>query len=203
MNSSTLTKLITSGLLFILSGCSILIPQADPTRYYVLKARSQGSLTSGQKIAVGVGPATIPGYLNRDEIVTEGPASGLDLADYHVWGESLEKAVTRVVAKNMSRLLNSPAVVPFPDADTKFDYRATIVIRRFEMGADHKVHLDVSYIIDPAAGLAIPGSSRSRDIVVAVPQPDSYDSVVDTMSQALASLSNSIARDVLTLNRKR
>ena len=203
MNASTLIKLLAGCILVVFSGCSPFRAKEDPTQYYVLKAKSQGSLTSGPKIAVGVGPATIPGYLKRDEIAIAGPASSLKLAEFHVWAESLDKAVTHVVARNMSRLLNSPAVVPFPDADTKVDYQTGIVVRRFEMGSDNKVHLEASYFVEGAPGSTQKGTSRSRDIVVKVAQPEDYNSIVDAMSSALSDLSNSMARDVLAMSRKR
>ena len=202
MNASNLTKAVTGVLLLGLAGCSPLRPKEDPTQYYVLKAKSTGSLTSGPKLAVGVGPATIPGYLERDEIVTAGAASNLQVAEFHIWAEPLDKAVIHVVARNMSQLLNSPAVVPFPDADAKVDYKTEIVIRRFEMGADHKVHLEASYFVESSPRSDEKGTSRSRSIVVGVSQPESHDAIVDAMSVALAELSKSIARDVLTVSRQ-
>lgn len=203
MNVSTLIKLLVGCILVVLAGCGPFRAKEDPTQYFVLKAKSRGSLTSGSKLAVGVGPATIPGYLDRNEIATAGPSSSLNLAEFQVWAESLDKGVTHVVARNMSNLLNSPAVVPFPDADTKVDYRTGIVIRRFEMGADNKVHLEASYFIDGALGSTQEGTSRSRDIVVTVSEPENYDSIVDAMSSALATLSDSMTRDVLAMSRRR
>ena len=203
MNTSFFTKFIIGCILLALSGCGPFRAKEDPTRYYVLTAKSQGSLTSGPKIAVGVGPATIHGYLDRNEIATSGPASSLNLAESHVWAEPFGNAVTRVVSKNMSRLLSSPAVVPFPDTDTRVDFRTGIVLRRFEMGADNKIHLEASYLIDGTSGSEVKGFSRSREIVMAVAQPEEFDSIVDAMSEALASLSKSMARDVLALSRKR
>jgi hypothetical protein len=50
------------------------------------------------------------------------------------------------------------------------------------------------------AGLV--GCIRMRSITVPVAQPDNYEPVAEAMSQALADLSKSIARDLLSLNRK-
>ena len=199
MISIRILKLTLVSLLLVFVGCSPFRAKEDPTRYYVLTAKSQGILSSGRKLAVGVGPVTIPGYLERDEIAIAGVASSLELAEYHVWAESLENAVTHVVAKNMSHLLQSPAVVPFPDADTKIAYQAEIVVRRFEMGADKKVHLEASYLINRVPGSGEAQVSRSRDIVVEVANADDYNSIVEAMSGALARLSESISRDVLSL----
>lgn len=140
-------------------------------------------------------------YLSYDEIVTQGPQNDLNLAPFHVWGESLEKGITRVVAEDLSELLDTPTVVPFPDADARYDYRASIIIRRFEMAADGQVRLNASYSIVGKPGSDRTGSARSREYIATVAEPDNYASVVDAMSQALTNLSKSIARDILTLSR--
>ena len=83
-----------------------------------------------------------------------------------------------------------------------FIYTTTIIIRRFEMGVDNQVRLDASYAIEGMSGSNRSGSARSRSIRIPVSQLDNYAVVVDAMSQALADLSKSIARDLLTRDRK-
>lgn len=182
------------------TSCSTFQPQEDPTRYFALKATSSGRLASSP-VAAGIGPVTVPGYLDHKEIVTAGPNNELMLAEFHVWAEALDKAVPRVVAKDVSRLLNSPAVVPFPDADVKQDYRVSIILRRFEMGADKRVRLDASYSIEGSPGSGRAGRAKSRSITRAVVQPDDPAAIVDAMSRALGDLSSSIAKDLLALDR--
>ena len=169
MNAHHSTWLVVLLTALGLAACAPFIAKEDPTQYYVLKAKSSGRLSSSPKIAVGVGPTTVPGYLERDEIATAGPASGLKLAEYHVWAEPLDKAVPHVVARNMSRLLNSPAVVPFPDADTKIDYQTGIVIRRFEMGPDNQVHLEASYFVEGAPEADLSQVTRPRSLPLLTP----------------------------------
>lgn len=201
MKLHSLLPPIALGLALVFSGCGALTPQADPTRYFVLDTTSRGRLGSS-KLAVGIGPITLPGYLDHKEIVTAGPSHDLILAPYHVWAEPLEKALTRAVARNISLLLGSPAIVPFPDTDMRQDYKAGIVIRRFEMGADGQVRLDASYAIEGAPGSGRTGFARSRSITVGVARPDDYSSIVEAMSRATGELSNSLARDLLALDRK-
>jgi uncharacterized lipoprotein YmbA len=203
MSRSTITGVTCSILLLAVPGCSTFTPQEDPTRYYALTATSTGRLAARPDLAVGVGPVVIPGYLDHKEIVTAGEANDLTLADYHVWAEPLEKAITRVVSKNLSQLLGSPTVAPFPDADARFGFRTGIVVRRFEMGADGKVRLDASYAIDQSAHSLDLAAARSRTITVAVAQPDSYPAVVAAMSDALGQFSSSLAQDLVTLERRR
>ena len=197
-----MTAATCAALLLAVSGCSTFTPQEDPTRYYALTATSTGRLATRPDLAVGVGPVVIPGYLDHKEIVTAGEANDLILADYHVWAEPLEKAITRVVSKNLSQLLGSPTVAPFPDADARFGFRTGIVVRRFEMGPDGKVRFDASYAIDQSPRSLDLAAARSRTITVTVSEPNSYPAVVDAMSNALGQFSSSLAQDLITLDRK-
>lgn len=202
MTSTSKRLSLAFAMVIPLCSCSILVRQKDPTRYFALDATSSGQLADTQ-IAAGIGPVTTPGYLDHKEIVTAGAANELKLAEYHVWAETINKAITRVVAKNVSRLLDSPLVVPFPDADVRQNFRVSIIVRRFEMHADGKVHLDASYSIEPTGGSAGAPAGRSRSIVTKVANPDDYGSIVDGMSRALGELSHSIARALLAADRQR
>lgn len=191
--SRTLVVLVA----LVFSACGPFKAKVDPTRFYALKGTSTSRLSNQSRMVVGVGPVVIPGYLDHKEIVTSGAAGDLLLAEFDVWAEPLDKAVTRVVAKNLSQLLGSPSVVPFPDADADYDYKAGIVVRRFEMGADQKVRLDASYSITGRPGVDRSSRSRSKSITVPVSQPELYASVADAMSRALSELSTAIARDLI------
>lgn len=200
MNHSLFAKLmpIWTLTLVTMSGCALMQPaKEDPTRHYVLEGSPLGKLSNRSGPAVLVGPVTIPGYLEHKEIVTAGPSNDLKLADYHIWAEPMDKAISRVLAENLSRLLNSPAVAPFPDVNADFDYKTGIVVRRFEMAADGKVHFKVSYTIDGPAGSKVKSTSRARDVVVSVKRVDDYASIANAMSKALAELSQELAKDLL------
>lgn len=188
--------------LLLLTGCGALTPQKDPTRHFVLTSSTLPKQLTASDLAVGVGPVTLPGYLDHKEIVTAGPSNHLTLADFHVWAEPLDKALSRVVANNLSQILGSPAIVPFPEADVKPDYRISIIVRRFEMVAQGRVHLDASYTIESSSGSERNGSAHSRTITIGVNRPDDYSAVVAAMSEAAGELSSTMARDLLALHRK-
>lgn len=200
MNFIAPSRWLLLALSLVVSGCATLSPKVDPTRYYVLKGTSSGRLTNKAGLVVGVGPVVIPGYLDHKEMVTAGPGGDLRLAEYEIWAEPLDEAVARVVAKNLSGLMGSPGIVPFPDADADYDYKVGIVVRRFEMGADNKVRLEASYSISGRPGSDFPGRSNSRTVTRTVKQPELHASIADTMSAALADLSSTIARDLIKLD---
>jgi uncharacterized lipoprotein YmbA len=189
-----------------LSGCSVLEPKEDPTRYFILKEMEMTPLTSNSGLFVLVGPVTLPGYLDRNEIASGGVDGELYLAEYQVWAESLEKGITRVVAGNLASLVDSPSVAPYPAVSSiDYDYRIPIIVQRFEKGVDGSIHLDVGYAI--AGALASRDESEvkaaSRSIAVEVTDPQSPGAITVAMSRALGDLSRDLGRDVLAAERSR
>lgn len=188
----------------VLTGCSVLRPAEDPTRHFLLKGVRTSRLASNSGLAVLVGPVTVPGYLDHKQIVTAGSQHDLELAEFHVWAEDLDTAVSRVVAENLAHLLGSPAIAPYPAVDPpEHDFKSAIVIRRFEKSADGLVHLDASYIITGSLGSTIKPRTSSRSISVRVADPQSYSSIADAMSRALSDLSRSISRGILSQDHNR
>ena len=70
------------GVLGILcSGCSILEPREDPTRFFVLSPGGAETLApeSDAKLSITVGPLRLPAYLLRPEIVTRAAMRGASI----------------------------------------------------------------------------------------------------------------------------
>src|SRR5262249_15427544 len=101
-------------LLLTLGGCS----NTSPTRFYVLSAMTdQAAAVPGKGPAVGIGPITLPQYLNRPQIVTPVSGNQLAVAEVDQWGGDLNDNVTRALATNLSSLLETDRVFPFPWKD--------------------------------------------------------------------------------------
>ncbi|MEM8955218.1 MAG: PqiC family protein [Verrucomicrobiota bacterium] len=205
-----LTPLLTAALLVAaLPACSLLEPTSDPTEFYVLEnftgENAPPKLTSNSNLAVQIGPAAIPGYLDRNPIVTFKPGNVLSVPEFHLWGEPVQGAITRVLADNVSHLIDSPNVVPFPQVSlSNYDYRVSLVIRHFEKNSSGQVLLDSNYTIEgkPASGIDSASFSRTITIPLAAVDPeapltDEYTAIAEAMSKALGELSSSIARNLL------
>ena len=87
--------------LLVMSGCA----STPPTRFYVLPALSSADTTSGvstakRELTIGVGPVTLPAYLDRPQIVTRASRAKLNLADFDQWAASLQDSLPRVLAEN-------------------------------------------------------------------------------------------------------
>lgn len=137
------------------SGCSLLSPEPDPSRFFVLTATTPSeSSPVGRGVTVGVGPITLPGYLDRNEIVTRISADELRYSPIERWAEPLRGGIERVVQENLVPLVPGGLVLRFPwAAPTPVDYQVVLDVRRFETDANGRAELVVRWgIRDVQAG---------------------------------------------------
>jgi len=71
----------------------------------------------------GVGPVTLPPYLDRSQIVMSDRANELNLAEFDQWAESLQTNFTRVLGENL--------VAVDPDGLSSGGQRCPLIIPRF------------------------------------------------------------------------
>src|SRR5262245_63349391 len=90
-----------------------------PTRFYVL-APVDGAAVAGERpLAIGIGPVSVAGYLDRPQIVTRPAADKIDLGEFDQWGEPLRDGITRVLAEDLARQLPGAKISTFPWRDRK------------------------------------------------------------------------------------
>jgi uncharacterized lipoprotein YmbA len=174
---------------------------SEPTRFYTLSGFADTQTTTTAPIrsdAIGVGPVSLPRYLDRPQIVSRDGPYRIQLAEFDSWGEPLEDLVPRVLAQNLSTLLATENIVILPrrrqgGVETRvevevvrFDFEpesSAVLIARWEVyrgGSDTPSHVDTATIREPLSNTT-DGDS-----------PD-YESAVAAMSGALATLSRQIA----------
>jgi uncharacterized lipoprotein YmbA len=99
-----------------LVGCA----RNPPTNFYVLSSlsgTSQDSDSAGagsSGVTIGVGPVSLPGYIDRDGIVTRDGRNVLDVADLDQWAEPLTDNFSQVLGENLALLVPSDNVVYYP-----------------------------------------------------------------------------------------
>jgi uncharacterized protein len=84
-----------------------------PSDYYVLAARAS-DIPSGDTPSVGVGPISIPEYLNRNSMVFNRDGNKLEIATFARWAEPLESGISRVLSLNLASNLNTEDIQVFP-----------------------------------------------------------------------------------------
>ena len=187
--------------LLALTGC----PGNAPTRLYVLTATTdKPASTSPEGVAIGVGPITLPKYLDRPQIVTRVAANSLDQANLDQWGGDLNDNITRVVATNLSNLLATDRVSLYPWKDgAPVDFQVTMDISRFDQDKDGNAVLNVFWSIinkDNTVLLMRRSSYTQSSGEPASNQSDRpFDAQAAAMSRDLALLSHDIATAITGL----
>lgn len=167
-----------------------------PSRFYTLSAVEEVASISTEAVRIGVGPWSLPEYLNRPQIVTQTEGAELEVARYHRWAEPLEDAFGRVLAVNLGRLLGSATVLEFA-AETEYevDYAVYGRVYRFDLDASGTAVLDIQWAVESAEGTAgqfVHGPQRSR-YEEPSSAPASHDAGVQALDRTLARFSRDIA----------
>lgn len=135
MKARIVPAILVLGLTAWLWACAGTSP---PTRYYLLNpialpANGLEEESAQSMLSIGIGPVTLPAYLDRPQIVTRRSTNQLRLADFDRWGESLQPMVTRVLRENLIALLPTENVAEFPfPSNAAFEYQITAEILRFD-----------------------------------------------------------------------
>jgi uncharacterized protein len=135
----------------ISGGCSLTSPRPDLTKYYVLTAASEPNAVSPSSgaPAVGLGPITMPGYLDHSEIITRVGANELDLSGIDRWAEPVADNFKNVLARDLSQETGGQ-VIEFPWYNTvTLNYRVEIVVSRFDSDESGEAVLDAKWTIRP------------------------------------------------------
>ncbi len=176
------------------AGCTGQTPQSV---YYILSpmqndTSDSASAVERDAIAIGIGPVTFPDELNRPAIVTQSGQNQLTVNEFHRWGGSLEKNVTRVLVENIALLMRTDQVMARPwERYFTPDLRIALDIQRFGGRLGEYASLNTTWIVfsgkkdDPAA--------VHRSVIREPVTDDSYDALVAAQSKALAGLSKEIA----------
>jgi uncharacterized protein len=172
---------------------------SPPTKLYTLSAvgapAAETQLPQTTPAVVAVGPATLPDYIDRPQIVTRKSAYQLELAAYDQWAAPLYDMLPRVLVEDLALRLPSDRVVAFPQVgDASFDYRIAVDVIRFDVDASGEATL--------AARWQLYARSAPRALVVAddtLQRPtegQGYDAYAASLSAVLADLGDRIVREV-------
>jgi uncharacterized protein len=190
--TTRLVHRLTAALLLVVAGC-----ESPPTEFYTLsnmQVPPGGPSTPGT--VVGVGPITLPDYLDRPQIVTRASGNRMMLAAFDAWVEPMDGMFTRVLVENLSSLLATDNVVPLPQRRaTPLDYQVEVDVTRFDADLSGRAVLDARWKVFGKDGDPLIEEGRST-IVEPTAGADSYEDIVAAMSRALGEMSSTIASTI-------
>lgn len=176
----------------LLAGCA----NSAPTRYYVLTPSPSSEALGLASLAargpsIGLGPVTLPQYLDRPQIVSRASRAKLHLGEFDQWGAPLKDSVASVLAENVAMFVPTDhiAVHPWPRA-MPIDYQIAVDITRFDATMDGgEVLLLARWRIVGKDGKELVNRKSHLKQQVASP---GYDATVAAMSRALEELSRTM-----------
>lgn len=189
-------------LMILLSGCA----RTGSTRFYTLSALSDGEPAASPfrtigNTAIGIGPVSLPDYLDRPQIVTRTSPQELELAEFDKWAGSLKQDVPRVIAENLSTLMGSDQVYIFPwKSSLPIRYQVIIDINRFEAQMGSHADLEAQWTVFENDGRT-PIVTRKSTIRKPA-KPAAYTAVVQAESEVLSELSREIAGTLVDIQRR-
>lgn len=182
----------------VTSGC---LGRSAPARFHVLAGvpRSSAATPSAEPVRgpeLGIGPITLPRYLERANIVTR-RGTELEVAEFDRWGEPLSDSVPRAIAANLATLLRTERIVVFPwPSVTNIDHQVVIDVIRFDgrLGGDVLLEARWRVLGREKKELVLRYSALTE-----ATGESGYPALVAAMSRSLAALSREIADVVRTL----
>jgi len=121
-------------LLIQLFGCT---GSSQPTKFYILNPIATvgpAKHTSTDAPTIGIGPISLPKYLDRPEIVTRLGPNRVIVDEFNLWGGSLKENLGLAIIESLSLMSANRAVFPYPwKKSAGVTLQVVIDIRRFDI----------------------------------------------------------------------
>jgi len=199
------TTLICLLISFLLSACGTFSPRADPSRFFTLTAIAQPGAAAVKEssnpggVSLGIGPIRLPGYLDRQEIVTRVSPNRIDLSENDHWAEPLEANFSRVLGQNLAVLLPVSRLVSFPWESTRSPaYQVEVEVLRFEANAAGDVQLSARWVVLETSKKN--PLKAGETLLARQPAAKTTDAAVAMLSETLGDLSREIATAISAID---
>lgn len=175
---------------FCLGGCG------SKQEFYRLSAEPAATSDSAgdRSISLGVGPISLPGYIDRSELVFQDGPNEFQVPPNVSWAGSLSENISAVLARDLQEQLGAREVLTYPWPSGRAPARRVALdIRQFHGISGSDAILDVTWRIEDSGGGTIRnGSGRFREPI----HGDGYAAVVAAESRLLAQCAEQIARSI-------
>jgi hypothetical protein len=190
---------LSAVVVLLIGGCA----SDPPTSFYVLQSLPE-ALTEAQQteaakgVALGVGPVSLPQYLDRDQIVTRRSRNALVLEDFSQWAQPLTENFAKVIGQNLALLVPTDSIAYFPwRRSARVDYQITVDVNQFEGIAGNQALLAARWSILSRDGEKELLARQSRHVETAT--GSGMEATVLALNKALDNLSREIAEAIREL----
>lgn len=191
--------IVTCVTLLTVFGCGT----SQPSHFYLLRALSPSSVsglsdTKASSLSFGLGPVTLPKYLDRPQIVIQSGGHEVELAEFHKWAEPLSENVSQVLAENLSVMLSTDRIEQFPwRRTTPVDYQIVVDVLQFDGTRDGEAVMSARWSLLGGDEQTVFTTRKTH--VTHHPTSQNFESLVEAMSQNLEDLSREIAEAIKLL----
>lgn len=174
---------------FALTAC---LSTSPPARFFgLLPMTGSTSASETSQTMIGVGPFSLPEYLQRPQIVTRGSGNEFIVHEYDRWAERLDDAIPRILASNIDVLSPTLAAIAMPyRAEIATDYRLVGRILRFDTDASGLAVLEIHWGF-AKQGEPIDTSHRARYTAQSA-RPDDPAGIVAALQETLEAFSRDL-----------
>lgn len=178
--------------LLALTACSTFKPVKDSAIRHLLEPLVPDRVLTAATPAIAINRPAIPSYLDRMQLVTLHDGQ-LVMSQLHLWAESLDLAIARVMASNLSRLTGSKNIQPVENYTT-LDYTQLLELRitQFEPDTANQMILQGTWKLQPVTGKETSSHFFRLSVPIPIAAPPMTGRVT-AMNQALERLSRQIA----------
>jgi uncharacterized protein len=173
--------------------------QSPATRFYVLTPQAGAPAAAPAPVgaALSVGPVSLPGYLDRPQIVTRSGSDQVQFAEFDRWAEPLPDSVPRLLSEDLETALPAMAVArgPAPAAAVR-QFQLAVSVSRFDGALGGDVVLEARWRLS-GPEQQVQANRFSR--IVERTGGAGYDALVAAMSRALGRLAHDMAAAVGSL----
>ena len=186
-----------------LSACAVLAPQEDRSRFFTLVSAREIAFTIqpctlAVGARVGLGPITLPDYLEQPALVSRKSTTEIVRSRRDRWSESFETMLPRILGEDFAQLLPASAVVHFPwYSSDRPDWQIELEIARFEPDESGDVVLAGRWRVRELANHGRETSKDSR--ITRTPAGGETEQRTEAQSAALAELAHEIASELCRL----
>jgi uncharacterized lipoprotein YmbA len=177
------------GASLLITGCG-----GSSQQYFRLSAENAATLPDESSISLGIGPVSLPPYIDRSELVFQSGPNEFQIPPNVSWAGSLRDNITAVLASDLQTALGAREVLTYPWPGGRAPARhVALVVRQFHGISGSGAILDVSWRIENADSLIISQNSRVFHEPI---NGDGYGAVVAAESRLLAQCAAAIARSL-------
>lgn len=188
---------------WLFSGCTLLKPQPDPTRYFLLTAQDtrpaaepDGKLKQWR---VGFKAIALPAYLQTKLMAVRMQNNEVVFSEFNRWAESLEPGISRVIKENLSTLPNVESVVGYPyHGDDPVNYEVAIRVLACEGAVEGAGAASIRFVAEwELTAVGAKPAVAGRGMFTAPPATwdgKNFGQLARALSEAVAGLSKPVGQ---------